>query len=234
MALFALSDPHLATVCEKPMDIFGRRWQDHANRLAENWQKEVSEEDTVVIGGDISWAMQLIEALPDLIYLHRLPGRKILMRGNHDYWWSSIRKLEQLVESHRLDSLVFLRNNAFKIGSDIICGTRGWILPDDPGFTAEDRKILDREIGRLRLSLEAATRIREPEDRLVVFLHYPPMSKSMDTSPITQLISEYQARLCVYGHVHGEAVENCFQGMLGDVGYRLASADYLGFKPLRL
>ncbi len=234
MALFALSDPHLAIACEKPMDIFGRRWQDHAARLADNWRATVTEEDTVVIGGDISWAMQLIQALPDLIYLHRLPGRKILMRGNHDYWWTSIRKLEQLTDTHRLDSISFLRNNAFRFGSDIICGTRGWILPEDPDFATEDRKIFDREVGRLRLSLEAASHIQEPGDRLVVFLHYPPISRFLISNPITRLISEYGAALCVYGHVHGDAADNCFQGMFENVGYQLASADYLGFKPLRL
>lgn len=234
MAVFALSDPHLALACEKPMDIFGQRWQDHTSRLAANWEETVAEEDTVVIGGDISWAMQLLEALPDLLFLHRLPGRKILMRGNHDYWWSSVRKLEQLAETHHLDSLSFLRNNAFRVGPDIICGTRGWTLPEDPDFGADDRKIYDREVGRLKLTLDAAEHIREAGDRLLVFLHYPPVGRTRAENELTRLLTERQADVCIFGHVHGESARNCFQGMLDGVSYQLASADYLGFKPLRL
>lgn len=234
MAVFALSDPHLSTVCEKPMDIFGQHWQDHASRLETNWRATVSDDDTVVIGGDISWAMQLIEALPDLLFLNRLPGRKILLRGNHDYWWTSVRKLEQLTEAHRLDTIAFLRNNAYRIENQVICGTRGWLLPDDPDFSSADRKIYEREAGRLQLSLEAAGRIREPGDRLLVFLHYPPIGRSRLENSLTRLLTSHGADLCIYGHIHGEAARSCFQGTFENVSYCLSAADYLGFKPLRL
>lgn len=234
MALFALSDPHLAIACEKPMDIFGSRWQDHTARLEANWKAEVGVDDTVVVGGDISWAMQLADALPDLQFLHGLPGRKILLRGNHDYWWTSVRKLENLVAEHGLDTLEFLRNNAFRVGSDIVCGTRGWLLPEDPEFTMADRKIFDREVGRLQLSLEAAGQIRTPGDRLNVFLHYPPIGRGQAVNGMTGLLARFGVDRCIYGHVHGEAASHCFQGRRESVEYRLASADYLGFKPLRL
>lgn len=234
MALFALSDPHLAIACEKPMDIFGARWQGHTARLEANWRETVTDEDTVVVGGDISWAMQLLDALPDLLFLHRLPGRKILLRGNHDYWWTSVRKLEHLAETHRLDTIEFLRNNAYRVGSDIVCGTRGWLLPEDPEFTLADRKIFDREVGRLQLSLEAASHIRETGDRLTVFLHYPPIGRSQAGNGMTDLLVQAGVERCVYGHIHGEAATHCFQGWRDGVEYRLASADYLSFKPLRL
>lgn len=234
MAIFAISDPHLAIGCEKPMDIFGQRWQDHTMRLEANWQASVSSADTVVIGGDISWAMRLLEALPDLQFLQDLPGKKILLRGNHDYWWTSISKLEHMAESYHLDSISFLRNNAYRVENNIICGTRGWLLPDDPEFHADDRKIFDRESGRLELTLAAANRIREPGDRLIVFLHYPPLGRNFGENSLTEQLSMQKVDLCVYGHVHGEAARFCFQGCREGVEYRLSSADYLGFKPLRL
>ena len=234
MAIFTLSDPHLSIGCEKPMDIFGQHWLDHTERLKANWQAIVSPEDTVVIGGDISWAMQLIEALPDLIFLNSLPGRKILMRGNHDYWWTSIRKLEHLTNAHHLDTISFLRNNAYRVENSVICGTRGWLLPDDPEFSSSDHKIFDRECGRLQLTLKAAKQVKEPGDRLIVILHYPPIGRNRAPNSLTAQLSEHVVDLCVYGHVHGEAAKYCLQGMYETVDYKLASADYLGFKPLRL
>ncbi len=234
MSLFALSDPHLAIACEKPMDIFGSRWRDHTARLEANWKETVTDEDTVVVGGDISWAMQLLEALPDLLFINGLPGRKILLRGNHDYWWTSVRKLEHLAETHRLDTISFLRNNAYRVGHDIVCGTRGWLLPEDPAFSLADRKIFDREVGRLQLSLEAAGHLREAGDRLVVCLHYPPIGRSQAGNGMTGLLAESGVDLCIYGHIHGESAANGFQGWRDGVEYRLASADYLAFKPLRL
>ncbi|HBP37934.1 MAG TPA: serine/threonine protein phosphatase [Clostridiales bacterium] len=235
MTLFALADPHLGFGVDKPMDIFGFRWQDHVSRLEENWRQLVADGDTVLIPGDISWAMQLQDALPDLQFIDRLPGRKILSRGNHDYWWSSLAKMEQFCRSEQLTTLSFLRNNGILLEDcRVICGTRGWILPDDPDFSPADRKIFERETGRLRLSLEAAERIREPGDRLLVFLHYPPIGRNRSMNSLTSLMTEHQADLCVYGHVHGEAAGSCYQGTFENVQYRLASADYLGFKPLRL
>ncbi|MCD8499147.1 MAG: metallophosphoesterase [Clostridiales bacterium] len=135
MALFVLADPHLANGVDKPMAVFGSHWNNHTERIRENWLLTVAADDTVVLPGDISWALTLEEALPDLEFLHELPGMKILSRGNHDYWWTSLAKLEQLCQTHQLSSLKFMRNNALLIGdSTIICGSRGWILPDDPAF----------------------------------------------------------------------------------------------------
>lgn len=234
MALFALSDPHLGISSEKPMDVFGPRWHNHTERMEQNWRAVVNANDTVIVGGDISWAMQLQDALPDLSFIDSLPGQKILLRGNHDYWWTSLSKLTQLTRDHQLKTLSFLRNNAFRVGNDLICGTRGWLLPEDPEFTVADRKIFNREVGRLRLSLAAAALIREPGDRLIVCLHYPPLNRVPVANGLLDVIDEHKADLCVYGHIHGLAATYSFQGRRENTEYVLSSADYLGFKPLRL
>ncbi len=234
MALFALSDPHLGFSSSKPMDVFGPRWHNHTERMETNWRAVVSPEDTVLIGGDISWAMQLQDALPDLRFIDSLPGKKILLRGNHDYWWTSLSKLQQLTTEYKLTTLSFLRNNAFRVGTDLVCGTRGWLLPEDPEFTLADRKIFNRETGRLQMSLTAAEQLREPGDRLVVCLHYPPLGREQAANGLLDLIDEHQVDLCVYGHIHGIAAVYSFQGQRGKTGYVLSSADYLGFEPLRL
>jgi len=235
MALFVIADPHLGFGVNKPMHIFGSRWQDHEKRLAENWCEMVGPDDTVVIPGDISWAMQLDESLPDLRFLDSLPGRKILSRGNHDYWWSSLAKLAQFCRDHELTTLSFLRNNGLLIPPDrIVCGTRGWILPDDPEFTTADEKIYIREAGRLQLSLKAAAPLRQAGRELVVCLHFPPFSRNSRPTLFTELLEEYQADCCVFGHIHSDNGFGDLSGPPGNVAYHLASADYLGFKPLRL
>ncbi len=235
MALFAIADPHLSFGVDKPMHIFGSHWHEHERRLAENWLERVSSTDTVLIPGDISWAMQLDDALPDLKFLHDLPGQKILSRGNHDYWWTSLNKVEMLCRENQLDSIRFLRNNAYRIEPGwVICGSRGWILPDDPDFKSEDEKIYRREAGRLRLSLEAARKIRMPGDKLVACLHYPPYSQSLQDTLFTELIDQFEADLCVFGHIHGNSSLAQSPGPVGRARYKLVAADFLGFSPLAI
>lgn len=235
MALFALADPHLGFGVNKPMNIFGDQWHEHETRLQENWLQTVGPDDTVVIPGDISWAMQLPDVLPDLRFLDSLPGRKILSRGNHDYWWSSLSKIERFCQDNGLLSLQFLRNNGhFVPPSHVVCGTRGWILPDDPAFRRDDEKIYLREAGRLKLSLEAAAPLRQPGRELVVCLHFPPFGKNVRPTLFTQLLETYGADQCVFGHIHSNNGYASLSGPPGQVRYRLAAADYLGFKPLRL
>ncbi len=235
MSLFAIADPHLGFGVNKPMNIFGSRWQDHERRLEENWLKIILPEDTVVIPGDISWAMNLPEALPDLQFLDRLPGHKILSRGNHDYWWASLQKMEQFCQAHKLESLAFLRNNGLLTPTgQIICGTRGWILPDDPEFGAADEKIYQREAGRLRLSLEAAESLRRANRQMIVCLHFPPFGRDCRPTLFTDLLDEFGVDRCVFGHIHGGSVYDDLAGPPGLVAYNLISADYLGFKPLQL
>lgn len=235
MALFVLADPHLGFGVNKPMNIFGSRWHEHEQRLDLQWRQTVTDEDTVLIPGDISWAMQLRDALPDLAFLDRLPGRKILSRGNHDYWWTSLAKIEAFCRNNNLNSLFFLRNNGLVVPPDwVVCGTRGWILPGDPDYGPDDEKIYLREAGRLRLSLEAASALLMPEARLVACLHYPPFGRDMQPTMLTELLEEFAVEICVYGHIHSDNGLSGKDGPPGRVRYQLAAADHLGFKPLRL
>jgi uncharacterized protein len=235
MALFALADPHLGFGVNKPMHIFGSHWSNHERRLADNWTQVVSPEDTVIVPGDISWAMQLEDALPDLRFLDSLPGHKILSRGNHDYWWTSLAKIEKFCRAENLESLSFLRNTCHLVPPRyIICGTRGWILPDDPDFSSDDQKIYLREAGRLRLSLEAAAPLRTAGHELIVCLHFPPFGRDCRPTLFTDLLDEFSVDQCVFGHIHSNNGFASLSGPPGRVRYRLASADYLDFKPLRL
>lgn len=238
MSVFAIGDLHLSfgELVEKPMEIFGGQWANHAERVKENWETLVSEEDTVIIPGDISWGLRLSEAVPDLEWIAALPGRKVLLKGNHDLWWSSISKLSNLAES-----LSFVQNQCYEGESFIICGSRGWTCPGDTGFSAKDRKIYERELLRLKLSLDAGKMAREraaAEGRellLIGALHFPPTNEKMENSGFTELFSEYGATKVVYGHLHGtEAYKNGFQGTRNGVEYCLTSCDKLACRPLRI
>lgn len=238
MSVFVIGDLHLSfgETVEKPMDIYGERWRDHPQRVMENWERVVGENDTVIIPGDISWGLRLTDALPDLQWISRLPGQKVLLKGNHDLWWSSLSKLSQLSES-----LHFIQNQCYDGGSFVVCGSRGWICPGENGFTAQDRKIYDRELLRLRLSLDAGKKVREKAEKegrelaLIGALHFPPTNEIMGISGFMELFSEYGAKKVVYGHLHGqEAFQNGIQGVFGDVEYILASCDKLGCMPLKI
>lgn len=233
MALFAIADLHLGFGVSKPMSIFGERWHHHDRIIAENWEKKVGPDDAVLIPGDISWGINLTEALPDLIWLNRLPGTKILLRGNHDYWWTSMTKIKILCAEHELHTLRFLRNDSYEPSPKVlVCGTRGWLLPDDPEFSPDDEKVYLREVGRLRRSLEDAAQRRKPGQKLVAGLHYPPFGHSLKQSPFTELLEAFAVDVCVYGHIHGTAPGNNLPSPSGSVRYLLVAADYLSFDPL--
>lgn len=235
MNLFALADPHLGLAVDKPMHIFGSHWLNHEELLREKWLETVEPDDVVLMAGDISWAMHLHEVVADLRFLDQLPGEKIMLRGNHDFWWSSMSKLQALCLREGFTSLRFLRNNSMRLkNGDVVCGTRGWVLPGDPEFTADDQKIYQRELGRLDLSLQAAAKMRDADSRLIVGLHYPPFDRECQPSEITDRLSAAGADLCVYGHIHGERARNRLPVTIGTTEYYLTSADAIGFKPLRL
>ncbi len=234
MAIWVISDLHLSLGSNKPMEIFGEKWTDSEERIKGNWLRCVEENDTVLIPGDISWAMTLDEALPDLRFLENLPGQKILGKGNHDYWWGTNGKVERFLDDNGIRSVSLLKNNAFQIGSDVVCGTRGWILPDYPDFSQADRLIFEREIGRLERSLQAGTKLLMEGGRLIVILHFPPLSTHGDSSAFSLLCERYGASLCLYGHLHGRGHEKAVEGVVRGVDYRLTSGDYIAFKPIRL
>ena len=203
MRVFAIGDLHLSTSVDKPMDIFGVRWQNHTEKIQRNWQNTVKPEDLVIIAGDISWATDLAEALPDLQLIDNLPGEKILLRGNHDYWWQSITKLRLLRQTEGLSTLDFLQNDAFLLeDGTVICGTRGWLLPGDTDYEAEtDEKIMKRELIRLKMSLQEAKKLHDPGKPLLAAVHYPPFVKAVDENEVTALLEEFKVTDCVFGHI---------------------------------
>ena len=227
MALYAIGDPHLSFGVDKPMDIF-RGWQNYVGRLQENWQNKVTPEDTVVLAGDISWGMTMEEALEDFRFIDRLNGKKILLKGNHDYWFSTKTKVERFLEENGISSLSILFNNAYEYGEHVICGTRGWY--NEPGAAA-DQKVMLREAGRLRLSLEAGKKTgKEP----LVFLHYPPVTAAGSSEELIRVLKEYEVRHCYYGHLHGKSCEAAVNGVLNGIDYRLVSGDFIQFDPVRI
>lgn len=228
MALFALGDLHLSIgASDKPMDVF-RGWENYVALLQENWQNTVSIEDTVVIAGDVSWAMRLEDALDDFAFINQLNGKKIILKGNHDYWWTSMRKMMNFFESNDFDTLNILHNNYYEYDGYAICGTRGWVSVD--GET-EDAKVLRREVMRLEASVKPAF-----EKGLVplTFLHYPPVYAGSCNYDILDILYKYQVTRCYYGHIHGYACKNAVNGISDGIDFALVSADYLKFTPFRV
>ncbi len=225
MALYVLSDPHLSLGCDKPMDIFGG-WQNYVERLSASWLRLVKPEDTVVLPGDISWAMSLDHCTEDFRFLHQLPGKKILGKGNHDYWWTTMNKMKTYLAANGFDSIDFLFNNCFFYEDLAICGTRSWFFD---GKQEHDEKMLNRELGRLRASLAAAG-----DREKLVFLHYPPIFAENRAQQILDLLQEFDVKECYFGHLHGYAAAAAWQGESDGIRFRLTSADALKFTPLRI
>lgn len=212
------------------MDIFGEAWDQHPQRIAQAWKERVGPDDLVLMPGDFSWAMKLEEAAGDFDYLARLPGTVVMIRGNHDYWWSSISKVRRMLPSN----VYALQNDHFPLGErGAICGTRGWVLPGTPGFTEDDARIYRRELERLTLSLQSAVKAgRQPS---IVMLHYPPTVEGARASEFTELLAKYGVRVCVYGHLHGPAAHaRGIRGVFQGVEYALVSCDAIGFAPVPL
>jgi len=228
-SLFAIADTHLSFTSDKPMGVFGDAWKDHADKLADIWKEDVSDEDIVIVAGDISWAMKTEDATADLDFLHSLPGKKLLIRGNHDLWWQGIKKLNSLYED-----MIFLQNDYFVFNENVaVCGSRGWGLPGLEDYGKDDEKILMRELIRLKLSLDKAMGAGFKE--IVCALHFPPALTPANSSPFTELISQYPVSRVVYGHLHGQqAYKKGIMGEYQGIKYSLVSGDYLDFKPLRL
>ncbi len=225
MRLFAIGDLHLPGGEEKPMDVFGGHWEDHFSRIAGDWRSRVGEDDVVLIPGDVSWAMQLSSALPDLQAIGSLPGRKLLIRGNHDYWWSTPKKVQAALPV----GMTAIQHTAVDIGDAVVCGTRGWNFPTkDALLSAADMKICDREVIRLELALKAAVRIAGDRP-IVVMLHYPPLFEQERDTVFTRLLEQYPVHTVVYGHLHGAGIRVGFTGEHAGIRYLLTSCDSLHF-----
>lgn len=226
MKLFAVSDLHLPGNQDKPMDIFGGNWSGHFDKIKEDWKARVGEEDAVLIAGDISWAMTLADALTDLEKMKELPGKKIFIRGNHDFWWSGITALRRSAPD---DSFLFLQNDAVRLGGYVICGSRGWVCPGCSEYKAEDEKIYRREAERFRLALLEANKLRQEGDKLICMIHYPPFEPRRSASLYTELFEQNGADTVVYGHLHRAAGQYPLACERGGVRYLLTSCDLLGF-----
>ncbi len=227
MRIFAIGDLHLPGGDIKPMDVFGPHWENHFARIEADWRARVSDADVVLIPGDISWAMQLADALEDLRRIAALPGRKLILRGNHDYWWSSLTQLRACLP----EGMHAVQNDAFDAGDVVFCGTRGWTLPQGgAAASAQDEKIFRREVLRLEMSLQAARRIAG-ERPLFAMMHYPPLLPEFARTgtPFARLLTAYGVRRCVYGHLHGPSVQRGFSGLYDGVQYDLVSCDALRF-----
>lgn len=233
MALYTISDLHLPLGVNKPMDIFGYKWKNYVERIKENWGRLINEDDTVVMPGDFCWAMYLDEAKKDFDFLHELAGIKILLKGNHDYWWDTVSKLKRFVSEQGYDKIDFLQNNCFFYKNTAICGTRLWICPGAVGFSADDARLYDRELGRAELSLAEAAK-RKP-DEILFFTHYPPTSNANTVDEaFCELMFKYGVSHVYYGHLHGSAHSNAFIDRYKGINFDLVSADYLDFTPKKL
>lgn len=227
MALFVLGDTHLSLGGNKPMDVFGGAWVDYVDKLKAGFQV-VQETDTVVLCGDISWGMSLQEAKPDFQFLQELlPGRKILLKGNHDYWWETVSKMTRFFEAEGLENFEFLHNNCLCYGDVALCGTRGWFLDVEKG--PHNEKMLRREVMRLEASLKAAG-----DREKICFLHYPPLYQGYHCQEITALLTQYQVQRCYYGHLHGRSTRAAFEGDYQGTAFSLVSADHLNFVPKQI
>jgi hypothetical protein len=221
--IFAIGDLHLSFSTNKPMDIFGHQWENHYEKIKEHWLKNVREGDLVLLPGDFSWAMTLAEVKTDMDFINQLPGIKLLVKGNHDYWWQSITQLKKNCGSNKIH---FLQNDCFIYEQINICGTRGWLCPNSKGYTKEDEKIYLREVERLKLSLLKA------DNRLptLVMMHFPPINDNLEPSGFTDLFKEFGVKHVVYGHIHGaDNFKLAPNGLIGGVHYQLVSADFLDF-----
>ena len=226
MALYVIGDTHLSLGVSKPMDVFGGAWTGYVEKLREGLSV-LRPEDTLVIAGDVSWGMSLEEAAPDFAFLDALPGTKILMKGNHDYWWNTASKMERFFQAEGFTTLRILHNNCHFYGDTALCGTRGWVYEEEK--EGQSQKVFNRELIRLEASLRAAG-----EAEKLCFLHYPPFYTGYRCEQIIELLEKYRVKACYYGHLHGGSHRLALQGRNGSVEYRLISADYLRFCPEKI
>ena len=224
MRIFAIGDLHLPGGDDKPMQVFGAHWEGHWEKICADWRSRVTDADAVLIPGDISWAMHLEDALPDLRAIGALPGRKLLLRGNHDYWWGAISRVRDALPQ----GMYALQNDALLLDGVVFCGSRGWINPQGAA-DGEDARLYARELIRLRISLERARELL-PEGRLIALTHFPPLGEGGARTPVSDLMEEFGAKDVVYGHLHGASIRGAFTGTLRGVRYHFVSCDGLGFR----
>lgn len=234
MSIYVIADLHLSFGTNKPMHIFGDNWDNHHEKIRKNWIEVVKPEDTVILPGDFSWATYIEDAKLDFQYLNELPGNKILLKGNHDYWWTTLNKMREFLKENNFSNIDFLYNNSYLIEDKIIAGSRGWILQDGE----ENRKMINRENERLKLSLKSGVENFGKEKEIIAFMHYPPIqSKNLLGNSFLEFyrtMKQYNVKNCYYGHLHGASHKDAIEGNVEGINFHLISADYLGFKLQKL
>ena len=226
MRIFAISDLHISTNTNKPMDIFGGNWVGYMDKIRADWAEKVTDDDLVLIGGDISWAMNIEDAKTDIISFSDLKGKKILIKGNHDYWWSGIGKVRDMLP----ENFFALQNDSIRFDGLVICGSRLWIVPGSPDFNEQDMKLYLREIERLKLSLKSAEKIKQDGDKLIALIHYPPFNVRREDTEFTKIFEEYGVDAVIYGHLHGKSVRADKLVVKNGVKYYLTSCDQVDNK----
>ena len=233
MSIYVIGDLHLSFNNPKPMDIFGSNWENHSEKIKNDWLSKVRPEDTVLLLGDFSWAMNIKDALKDFEYINNLPGKKILLKGNHDYWWTTVTSMKNFLKENNIQNVDFLHNNSFEIENKVFCGTRGWVLnPNEE--TVNATKMIARECNRLKISIDEAIAKYGNNKEIIVCLHYPPIMQANvfknETTPFMEVLKEYGIKRCYYGHLHGDSIKNAVEGLVDGVELKLISADGVDFK----
>ena len=230
MAIYTISDLHLSLGMDKPMDIFGDNWENHEKKISNNWIKKVKENDLVLLLGDFSWAMYIEEAKKDFEYLNRLPGNKLLLKGNHDYWWESITKMRKFLEENNFKNIDFIYNNSYLWENKIIVGTRGWSEQEE-----KPEKIIRRESIRLQISIQDGITKYGDDKEIIVCMHYPPFNRFEEEAlNFIKTMKKYNVKTCIYGHIHGEAGKDAIQGEINGIKYIMASSDQTNFDLIKL
>ena len=228
MKIFAISDLHISSNGDKPMEVFGARWDGYIEKIQSDWAEKVTDDDVVLISGDLSWAMKLEDAVADLKTFAHLKGKKVIIKGNHDYWWNGITKVRNALP----DNFYALQNDAIKLGNYVICGSRGWTLENMDN--EQDKKIVMREVERFKLTLKDAVKLREEGDKLIVLIHYPPFDLKRNPSVFTELFEEFGVSCVIYGHLHGKDCKAEKVYVKNNIPYYLASCDLIGHKLLEI
>lgn len=230
MSIYAIGDLHLSFANPKPMNIFGNNWNNHEEKIKLDWISKVKEEDTVVLPGDFSWAMNLKDTKKDFEYINNLPGRKIMSKGNHEYWWTTVTNIKKFLKENNFSNIDFLYNNSIEVEDKLICGTRGWNLNLE---SETSNKIITREENRLENSIQDAIN-KNLDKEIIVFMHYPPIIKQNLNTGFFKILKKYNIKRCYYAHLHGNSIKEALNGVYDGIEFKLVSADGLDFKLLKI
>lgn len=230
MAIYTIADLHLSFNTDKPMNIFGENWQDYEEKIQKDWEKKVKPEDLVILPGDFSWAMYLDETEKDFEFINKLSGKKILLKGNHDYWWTTVTSMRKFINERGFTNIDFLYNNSYEFDDKIIVGTRGWVISED----LEDIRLTNREIARLELSIKNGISEFGEDKEIIVFMHYPPVTRKNITTGYIKLMKKFNIKRCFYGHLHSNSIQDAVEGNVNGVELKLVSSDGLDFKLLKV